>query len=108
MKYDINYRLRALEYWANGHTKNEAAEVFKVDLATLYRWRTLLKESGSVESKARTRSWSKVEPIRLLQFLEKRPDAYLKEIAEEFGCSDAAIFYALRRLKISRKKNHGI
>jgi hypothetical protein len=33
-----------------------------------------------------------------------RPDAYLKETGEAFGCSGTAVFKALKRLKITRKK----
>ena len=108
MRYDKNYRLRAIEYWADGHTKNETAEIFKVNPATLYRWRVLLNKNGSVETKKTVRPWIKVNPERLSQLLEEHPDAYLKELAEKFGCSDVAVLKALRRLKISRKKNRNI
>jgi len=38
------------------------------------------------------------------EYLEQHPDAYLKEMAEEFGCSEVAIWKALRRMKVTRKK----
>jgi len=108
MKYDINYRRRAIEYWCEGHSKKETAEVFKVDLSTLYRWKSRLNETGKLESKESIQPWRKIDPARLMEILAERPDAYLKEIAREFGCSDVAVLKALRRLKITRKKNHSI
>ena len=106
MKYDIKYRRRALDYWGEGHSKKETAEVFKVDPSTLHRWKSRLNETGKLEPKKVIQPWRKIDPERLMEILAERPDAYLKEIAEEFGCSDVAILKALRRLKISRKKNH--
>ncbi|WP_283397258.1 IS630 transposase-related protein [Wielerella bovis] len=36
--------------------------------------------------------------------LYQHSDAYLHEIAEHFHCSKSAIFYALKRMDITRKK----
>ncbi len=41
-----------------------------------------------------------------MKYLEKNPDAYLREIADEFGVTIQAIFYACKRLKITLKKRH--
>ena len=106
MNYDIKYRLRAIEYWDEGHSKKETAEVFKVNLSTLYRWKSRLKETGKLESKKGIQPWRKIDPSKLMKILDERPDAYLKELSAEFDCSEVAIFKALKRLKISRKKNH--
>jgi len=106
MSYDIKFRRRAIEYWNDGHSKRAAAEVFKVSASTLQSWKSQLKETGKLEPKKRRKTWRKIEPVKLLEYLEQNSDAYLREIAEEFGCSDVAVLMALRRLKISRKKNY--
>jgi len=106
MSYNEKYRRRAVEYWADGHSKIETAEVFKIGTSTLQRWKNQLTETGKLEPKTRKEIWKKIDPDRLIKYLQENPDAYLKEIAEEFGCSDVAILKALKRLKISRKKNH--
>jgi len=105
MSYDIKYRQRAIEYWNAGHSKAETAAVFKVGTTTLQTWKSKLKETGNLEVKKRRETWRKIEPEKLKEYLKQYPDAYLKEIAKEFGCSDVAVLKALRRLKISRKKN---
>jgi len=108
MAYDAKFRCRALAYWADGHTKKETALVFKVNPDTLQKWKKQYEETGNLESKTRRETWRKIDPDRLANYLEQHPDSYLRELAEEFNCSDVAIIKALRRLKTSRKKNHSL
>ncbi|MFA5629820.1 MAG: IS630 transposase-related protein [Dehalococcoidales bacterium] len=108
MSYDVKFRKAALAYWANGHSKIETAQTFSVSHTTLQTWKNRLSETGSVEKKIRNTPWKKIDPVKLVEYVELHPDAFLKEIAEVFGCSDTAIMKALRRLKYTRKKNHGI
>jgi len=61
-----------------------------------------------LETKKRKETWRKIDPKKLKAHLEEHPDAYLKEIARVFECSDAAVLKAMRRLNITRKKNHSI
>ena len=91
-----------------GHSYAETAEVFKVNPSTLQRWKSRLKEKGTLAAKKRRETWRKIDPAKLKNYVEQHPDAYLKEMAAEFACSDVAILKALRRLKISRKKNHSL
>ena len=108
MSYDIKFRRRAIEYWNDGHSKRATAEVFKVSASTLQEWKSQLKETGRLEAKKRRETWRKIEPERLKAFLKEHPDAYLKEIAKEFGCANVSVLRALRRLKVSRKKNYDL
>jgi len=108
MIYDIKFRRRAIEYWDDGNTKRKTAAVFNISTAILQKWKSHLKSTGTLEDKKRKNTWKKIEPAKLKEYIKQNPDAYLKEIAEEFNCTDVAILKALRRLKISRKKNHSI
>ena len=108
MIYDIELRRRALAYWAAGHSKKETAEAFQVNPSTLYRWKSRLNETGDLLPQKRKNTFKKIDPKKLKAYIEQNPDAFLKEIAEEFGCSDVAILKALRRLKITRKKNDNL
>ena len=105
MAYDVKYRLRALEYWGEGNNKEKTAVLFKVSPTTLQRWKSQLKETGTVARKKRKETWRKIEPEKLRKYIEEHPDAYLREIAAEFKCAIHAVEKALKRLKISRKKN---
>jgi len=108
MGYDIKFRRRAIEYWNEGNTKRKTATVFNISATTLQKWKSMLKNTGKLEDNKRKESWKKIDPVKLKEYIKENPDAYLKEIAEEFNCSDVAVLKALRRLKISRKKNHSI
>jgi transposase len=108
MSYDIKFRERAIAYWNNGHTKSQTAEVFKVSPSALQDWKSQLKETGNLKPKKRRETWRKIEPEKFRRFIKENPDAYLREIAEEFNCTNHAVEKALKRLKISRKKNHDL
>jgi transposase len=108
MSYDTKYRVRALEYWSAGHSKTETASVFKVNPSTLQRWKSRFNETGTLTPTKRKETWRKVDPENLKEYIRQHPDAYLKEIAEVFSCSDTAIQKALKRLQITRKKNHSL
>jgi len=106
MAYDIKYRRRAIDHLAEGNTVRATSVIFQVSTSTLERWKSQLKETGGLAPKKRREAWRKIDPAKLKDYIKQHPDAYLKEIAKEFGCSDVAILKAFRRLKITRKKNY--
>ena len=106
MSYDIDLRRRAIDYWDSGHSKAETAAVFKVGTTTLQRWKSQLKETGTMTPKKRRETWRKIDPEKLCKYVEENPDAYQYEIAAAFEVRLYAIQKALKRLKITRKKNH--
>ncbi len=108
MSYDIKYRRRVMEYWNDGNSKRKTAAVFKVSPSTLQEWKSQLNETGTLEPKKRKQTWRKIEPKKLQKYVEANPDAYLREIAAEFNCTIHAVETALKRLKISRKKNYTV
>lgn len=93
---------------SEGNSYRKTAAVFQVSPTTLQKWKSQLKESGNLAPKKRVETWRKIEPTKLKAYIEQHPDAYLKEMAKEFNCSEVAIFKALKRLKISRKKNYSV
>lgn len=108
MAYEEKYRRRAIEYWREGHSKRQTAAVFKISPTTLQKWKTQLKETGTLSAKKRSGTWRKIDPEKLRSYVQDYPDAYLREISKEFGCSIHAVEKALGRLKISRKKNSNV
>ncbi len=108
MSYDINYRQRVIDYLSEGHTEKETAEVFKVSTSTIWEWKSKLKEIGTLAPKKRKGTWRKINPDELRKYVDEHPDAYQKEIAEAFGVRLYAIQKALKRLKITRKKNYNL
>ena len=41
-----------------------------------------------------------------MQAVEEKPDAYLSELAKPYDCTEQAVFYALKKLDITVKKNN--
>ena len=105
MAYDEKYRKRVMEYLNEGHTQEETSKVFKVGTATIKGWKKLYEQTGSLTKRELNRSFKKIDPEKLSAYISEQPDAYLKEMAEHFQCSETAIRKALKKLKITRKKN---
>lgn len=105
MAYPKKYRERVIEYIEEGNTKKKAIEVFKVSKSTLHEWINMKKTTGSVEKKELNRKPRKYFPERLNEIIEKTPDAYLSEIAEQIeGGTVSGVHDALKRAKITVKK----
>ncbi len=105
MSYSKKYRERTIEYRQAGHTLEETHKTFKVAQSTIQKWEKQLKETGSLEKKGLHRSFRKIDPEKLRAYVSEHPDAYQSEMAEAFGCSESGIRDALRRHKITRKKD---
>lgn len=107
----LDLRMRILiAVEAGEHTLRELAEQFSVHLSTIVRLLHRFRVTGQAAPKPHAGG---TPPIvdrdaerRLLELLEERPDATLAELREALGlsCSIMAIFRALRRLGVTRKR----
>jgi len=104
MSYEIKYRKRVVEYKLEGNTLKKTRETFKVSRITIKTWLKQYRGEGQLEKKELNRSCKKINPDKLKEYVAVHPDAYLQEIADEFGCDESAVRKALRKLKITRKK----
>ncbi|MGL6104794.1 IS630 transposase-related protein [Romboutsia sp.] len=104
MAYDIKFKQRVLEYRGEGHTFKDTCKTFKISETSLIKWMEKEKEGKLEEVKVRVRKPKKICPEKLVEYINKKPDAYLIEISEEFDCSTTAVIKALKKLKITRKK----
>jgi len=104
MAYSEDLRWKVVEFVEQGHTKAEARRVFGVRENTIRDWIRLKSTTGSLQKRELNRTFRTIDPEKLTAYVEKHPDAYLEEIAAEFGCSDEGIRVALKKLKITRKK----
>lgn len=103
MTYSLDLRKKALKYLDKTGDRKKVVEAFGITLRTLVNWIRRERE-GYLSPKPRRSAPSLIDTQKLQEFVRKYPDAYLREIAEEFGSTPQAIFYACRRLKISLKK----
>ena len=107
MAYSVDLRKKVIEYLESGHSQRKARDVFGISLSTINKWHQQYTKTGRLEDKKPNRSFKKLDPEKLQNFVNKHPDAYLKEIGEAFGCAESSVRKALRRLGITRKKRQG-
>jgi len=103
MTYSLDLREKALKYLDKVGNRQQVVEAFNITLRTLERW-IRRKRDNCLSPKQRRSSPSKIDDQKLRLFVQKHSDAYLREIAKEFGTTLQAVFYACKRLKISLKK----
>jgi len=104
MAYSEDLRKKVIEYLSRGHSQREARDVFGITLTTVNRWHQLYIKTGKVEDKKPCRGFKKLDPVKLQEYVDKNPDAYLTEIGEAFGCTESSVRKAFKRLKITHKK----
>jgi transposase len=103
MAYSIDYKKRAVAYKQEGHTFKQLRKAFGIPSETYYQWKENL-ESGYYEITIKRERKRKIDKELLRQAVADKPDSYLKELAEQFGCTATAVFYVLEKLGITRKK----
>ena len=108
MAYDRKFREKVLKYISKGHTVQEAHAVFEAGTTTIHAWKKLQLETGSLEKRPLERTHKKIDPVELKAYLANHPDSFLREIAAHFNCTENAVFLAMKRLRITRKKNQRI
>ena len=81
-------------------TFEEASERFDIPVRTLFRWQRQLEPVTQ-----RNKPATKIDMEKLAQHVKDHPDAYLRERAHVLGVTFQAVHCALKRLKISYKKN---
>ena len=101
--YSIDFIRRAVAYKDDGHTFAELKNAFKIPPETYYTWKKKLQNGYSGEKVFRERK-RKIDKDLLKQKLAQKPDLFLYELAEMFNCTAQAVFNALKKHKITRKK----
>ncbi len=100
MAYSLDLRIRVIDYVENGGSVVKAAKLFQVGRASIYRWlnRETL-EATKVKRRNRKLDWSDLK-----KDVEKNPERRLIDRAKQFGVRPSAISYALKQMKMTRKK----
>lgn len=101
MAYGLEIRELVVSYINAGGSKSRASDIFEVSERTIYYWMTRKNLAPTLKH---TKGY-KIDSKALKEYIKNNPDAYLREIAQEFNVSIAAISKAFSKLKISNKKN---
>ena len=105
MSYSRDLREKVLKHVDLGSTLEDASKHFSVGLASIKRWRKNKRETGCVMGPGRPTGPYKICEDKLKNYIAEHPDAFLDEIASNFNVTPPAILFALKRLKITRKKS---
>ena len=104
MVYSADLRQRVIQFVSQGGTKAEAVRLYKVSRWCVNEWcRTKNLTPNYPQRRNRKLDWHRLE-----KHVSKYPDALLRERAAEFGVHPHAIWYALKQMKLTRKKNSQI
>ena len=103
MRYSKDLRRRVVKYVRQGGSKAEAARRFGISRPAVYAWLSLGDNLSA--RKPGPRKAHKLDWEALRQGIESNPEKMMLEWAREFNVVPAAILYAMRRMKLSRKKN---
>jgi len=108
MSYDKKFRESVLRHVEAGHSQTETRKLFNLGANTITQWKALKEETGTLENRPLERGWRKIDPEKLRADVEERPEDFNDERALRFGCTGEAIRLALKKEKITLKKNDRI
>jgi len=101
MAYSLDFRQKVFAYKEKHQlTFEQTSQHFEINIATLFRWQNKLTSSIG-----QNRTAYKIDMDALKEDVEKFPDDYQWERAKRLNVGQSAIHYALKRLKMSFKKN---
>lgn len=102
MTHSQDLRERVVAFVDGGGSKSEAARRFSISRWCVYDW--MARVTLAPCRQGRTSFW-KLDPEKLKAHVEAHPDAYQHERAQDLAVTTSGISYALKRLKVTRKKN---
>ncbi len=105
MAYSLDFRKKVVGFVTSGGTKKAASQLFGVSVWCVHDWcsRKDLSANYSACGLARKFDWDLLrEDVRV------NPDKFLYERAAEFNVTTHSIWYALKAMKISYKKNTSV
>lgn len=101
MTYSLDFRRRIFAIKEKQELSfSETSKRFDVPMRTLFRWKKRMEPKIK-----RNKPATKIDMEALRNNVKEYPDLYQYERAEKFGVTQGAIWFALKRLGISYKKN---
>ena len=99
-------RLRELAVkYRQTHSIKETCEAFEISATALNNRVKRHKQTGNLANKPLNRKHKKTEPEKLLKDVQERPDDFNCERAQRFTYSAEAIRLAMKKLKMTQKKD---
>jgi putative transposase len=107
MAYSKDLRKRVFDYVERGGSKIQAAQLFQINVRTIFMW--LQQGRDYQRGKPGPRTSHKFKREELARLVARQPDALLKELAAQLGVKSInTVSHALIQMGISRKKNAAV
>lgn len=103
MRISSDLRKRVIDFVKAGGPKAAAARRFGVGVASVHRW--CKAPDPLAYSKPGPKKGWRLDRAALAQHIADRPDATYAERARHFGVSRGAIWWGIKQLRVTRKKN---
>ena len=100
MTYSLDFRKQVLKSLDEGMSFAQAADFYNLSPTTIQNWKRRVHSKTTRQTKPH-----KIKDDVLLNDVKEHPDDYQYERAHRLNCSTAGIYHALKRLKISKKKD---
>ena len=101
MTYSLDFRQKVMDYKTKkGLTFEQTSHHLDIGIRTLFRWSISLSPCNKRQKPA-----TSIDKDALKHDVRNSPDAYQWERALRFGVHQSTMYYALKRLGISYKKN---
>jgi transposase len=107
MSYDKKVSEEALKYRGK-HKQAETSEILGVSVSAIKDWQELQKEKGKAEKKKLKRKGRKIGETELKADVEAYRDDLNWERAVRFGCTEEGNRKAMKRHKLTGKKDNRI
>ncbi|HHA9221868.1 TPA: IS630 transposase-related protein [Streptococcus pneumoniae] len=102
----MDFRKKVLSYCERTGSITEASHVFQISRNTIYGWLKLKEKTGELNHQVKGTKPRKVDRDRLKNYLTDNPDAYLTEIASDFGVIQLPSTMRSKLWATLEKKNH--
>jgi transposase len=101
MTYSLDFRKRVFAVKKKENlTFTTTSKRFHVPMNTLFRWQQRITPKATRQKPA-----TKIDMNALRADIQKHPDKFQYERAQDFSVTQGAIWFALKRMNMSYKKN---
>ena len=104
MTYSTDLRKRVVTFVNEGGSKAGASRRFEVSLWCVNDW----CKRDDLSPKPHPLRHRKIDKEALRRHVQEYPDALLRERAQHFGVHINAIWYSMRKMKLTHKKNDAL
>lgn len=108
MAHSDDFRIKVVAYAIHSNNISETSKKFNIGYHTVRNWVILYNKGEDLKHKSGGKRFEKINKEKLKEYIDKNPDKFLEEIAEEFCCSKTAISNALKKMEYTNKKKQQV